>query len=200
MRGQHHFFRVGRLQVRIRHNGEVSKTAAVLLVFAMQLGPLSIGRSAELRPDEQLIFFPTLGSLSEDGKHWLLPIHGWVFEPEDNDLFRRVALKRFAQLLGLSEHEAEHTLFRKRAARFLVDNERGKQIRIQIGDHAFPLQPSDKDGHFFGNVRVEVDQIEPSAVAGWISYHAVLPAADRRLVRGPCATGPQARTVGDQRY
>ncbi|MCH8804843.1 MAG: hypothetical protein IH986_01990 [Planctomycetes bacterium] len=36
-----------------------------------------------MKPDEQVLFFPTLGARTPDGASWELQIHGWVSEPSD---------------------------------------------------------------------------------------------------------------------
>ncbi len=41
---------------------------------------LVAAQAAPLRSDEDVIVFPTAARLSADVRHWLVPIHGWVFE------------------------------------------------------------------------------------------------------------------------
>ena len=48
-----------------------------------------------IKADETVIFFPTCGHLDEAKQQWVLPIHGWIFEPETNGLVRNAALSLF---------------------------------------------------------------------------------------------------------
>ena len=61
---------------------------AVLLVVAgaFQLCSQSgFVRSREVAADEEVVFFPGVARLGQDGQAWLVPVHGRVFEPEHDD-------------------------------------------------------------------------------------------------------------------
>ncbi len=116
-------------------------TRILLLLVALA----SVARGAELKPDEQVVFFPTLGWRGTNG--WEADIHGWVFEPE-----RRPAMQAlFRAVVGLDEGEMrddEKLIFRERLAFFLGDNERRKDFSIQLDGLTRKLRTSEPNGHF----------------------------------------------------
>lgn len=98
--------------------------------------------------DETLAVFPTDGWRLADGT-WKLPIHAWVYEPEDDSDTRAALIDAFGKALGLDDAARADPVFRARAARFLVDNERGKRLTAQIGrlEKAEPLPRTGDNGH-----------------------------------------------------
>src|ERR1051326_608662 len=90
-------------------------------------------RAADLPSDERVVFFPTCGWLDETAGVWRLPIHAWVYEPEEDSLRRRAALGWFRRGWGLEADAEETELFRRRARLFLVDNERDRKLQIRLG-------------------------------------------------------------------
>jgi len=99
----------------------------------------------ELRSDERVMFFPTLGW--KRGGAWHLEIHGWVYEPETRPLIE--ATLRHA--LGLSDDELTEkgkAVFSERARFFLVDNERRKRVSIELAGNVYRLARSEANGHF----------------------------------------------------
>ncbi len=107
-----------------------------------------------IKDDEHVILFSTAAQPGE-GDEWTVPIHGWIFEPESNGPLRRRALATVAKQLGLAGDRAKSAIFRKRAAAFLVDNERAKRIAVRVGDQTVILAPSGNDGHFRGQAIVK---------------------------------------------
>lgn len=156
----------------------------VVVMLAMWLGHWTFGESSEIKRDERVIFFPTIGYPPADGAQWHLPIHGWIFESETNDLLRRAALNRFGRLIGFGGHETNREIFRQRAAYFLVDNERRKRISVRIGEQTYELPPSVKDGHFLGEVVVDVSDANRLVQQGKIVFQAVVPEGDQRVFSG----------------
>jgi phosphatidate phosphatase APP1 len=142
------------------------------------------GGVSTVKPDEHIIFFPTDASLSDDGQTWLVPVHGWIFEPEDTDVLRRAALKTLQKALGLDPTQPSTRTFEKRARFFLVDNERHKRIVIRIGETTHQLGPSDRDGHFAGTVSMPVEAVSTVVANDWLQLAAVLPEDDARKFQG----------------
>ena len=154
------------------------------------LGFLSLAFSeataCDLSKDEELILFPTLGHLEEDGRTWNISIHGWIFEPESDSKKRAVALGLLAKALQLGNAEIQSDLFQKRVRLFLVDNERDKKISIRLGNRTYDLPGSGPDGHFEHNLRTPADSdalLDPrrAAAAGWLSFEG--PACERTVRR-----------------
>ena len=157
---------------------------AVLAVIAA-VGPAD----AQVRTDEEVLFFPTAARLNETGDAWLVPIHGWIYEPESDGIVRRAVLSRLANELELEDSEGKKTLS-ERARWLLVDNERGKRIEIAVGDERHTLPPSTEDGHFEDVLTLPVELVERLAVDRRLTFRAVLPEGDERDFTGAAVLVP----------
>lgn len=140
--------------------------------------------ASPVKSDERVIFFPTAARLSEDSNSWIVPVHGWIFEPEEDDLFRDAALRELQDALDLDPNEKTTAIFEKRARWFLVDNERNKRIVIRIGEETHQLNRSDKDGHFVDAVRVPLATAERLAEKGRLPFSVKLRKGDSRNFTG----------------
>ena len=160
----------------------------VLLLFASLPGGCSTGPSVEppskIKSDERVVFFPTAARLTDDGRSWIVPIHGWIFEPEEDDLLRNAGLDQFCDALGLERKQAGGAMFEKRARLFLVDNERGKRTGILVGNQTYTLDASQPDGHFTGAITISTESVNQLATEGRLAFRAVTRPDDRREFHG----------------
>lgn len=180
------------------HPGTVRHAVSSLALVARLALMLctTIGLSSEIKPNEHVIFFATAAHLSDDGQHWLTPVHGWVFEPKPGSLTRATLKRALRQALGGDEHTTPAEIFDRRISFFLVDNQRGKQIALRVGDQTFELPPSQPDGHFEGEIKIPVDVARPLAESGRLRFQAVMPADDQREFAGEVQLiGPQGVSV-----
>ncbi len=69
---------------------------------------------SKVRTDETILFFPTAARQSDAGDHWLVPIHGWIFEREERDLLRRAAMRKLVSSLNLDPDDPTTPLLRDR--------------------------------------------------------------------------------------
>jgi len=100
-----------------------------------------------LKPDEQVILYPTFGWRVKDG--WQVEIHGRVFESGKSPVMQNA--------LGIDEEELspdERDIFISRARLFFDDSERGKQINVAFRDQSYKLPRSQANGHFDGSIRI----------------------------------------------
>lgn len=142
---------------------------------------------SNVSPDEEIILFPTSAVLNEEGSAWSIPVHGWIFEPETNDPFRRVVLNRLIDTLDRSTNSPDDealAICEKRIQQFIVDNERAKRIVVRVGDEKFALDKSGTDGHFRGEISVATDKAAKLATNGWITFEVIMPDRDERKFRG----------------
>jgi len=139
--------------------------------------------TSNIRGDERLIFFPTIGHLDATTGEWQLPIHGWIFQPEDDSIRRAAALSLFRRWLGLEPAGAEAELFDRRLRAFLVDNQPHKAVTIRIGGQAYRLAPSTADGHITDLVR-----LAPDVVSAALARQTAAPATASEII----ANTPQA--------
>jgi len=149
--------------------------AICVLAFAGQV----FGQST-IRSDEQVLFFPTVAHFDEAEKEWLVPIHGWIFEPQENSIVQRTILRSIRSALGDNLDGDSDRRLRQRLGRFMVDNERDKRLQISIGDQTFSLDPSDPDGHFQARLRVPVELVERVRDGKRLPFRAVTRKSDDR--------------------
>jgi hypothetical protein len=151
------------------------------------LAVLSLAVASEIKSDEEVVFFPTCAALDAAGTLWTAQLRGWIYEPERDDTKRTQALKLLARSLGLKEDAMETAVFRERARLFLVDNERGKEVAIRLGDKTHTLPESDASGHFRGPVSVSAAEVKARLGGkqnGWMSFDALTREGDTRRFRG----------------
>jgi hypothetical protein len=159
---------------------------------------LGVGQmQSPLDSDDQVIFFPTVGHWDSDQREWVLPIHGWVFEPEEDSVKRGVLLGAFRRGLGLSSEQAQTGVFKRRARAFLVDNERAKRITLRIGERDFPLGLSEANGHFQETIRLTADAVKRLRIAapdaGYVlPFRAIVPAGNDGEFAGQIALVEEA--------
>ncbi len=141
------------------------RLAGLLVATGITLGSAACTTSPSknvetLKKDEVVLFFPTYASFDAQQNMWEVPIHGWVYEPEQDDIHRQLLVHALTEALDLDEDDAEEDIFARRARLFLVDNERGKRFSIRLGDDVHELDPSDANGHFRSILRLPRERVE----------------------------------------
>lgn len=143
-------------------------------------------QQTDLKSDEQIIFFPTLGQLTDDGG-WKLQIHGWLFEPEHNSISRGILINWLRKKLDLSPTDESSSIFADRVRPFLFDNEEDKTVVIRIAGKEYPLPPTAENGHFQSEIVIQPDQAKSLATDDkptWVPVEAVLGKNDTRQFHG----------------
>jgi phosphatidate phosphatase APP1 len=151
---------------------------------------LAAAQAAPLKSDEEVIFFPTAARLSADARHWIVPIHGWVFEPERESLLRKGVLAAAAAALGLDEGAAESRIFRQRVAWFLVDSEGRKRIDLNLSPDARRLGPSQSNGHLRAEIALERRGTGPEPAPFWLRFAMLPQKGDTRNFAGEALMVP----------
>jgi len=158
-----------------------------LLILALAV---AVGESpSSIKKDEVVTFFPTFASFNADTNTWEARIHGWIYEPEERSWARNAGLRVVCRLLKLDADSAQRPIFQRRARLFLVDNQRGKNISIRIGEKTYFAGTSHPNGHFEGTIPLSAADVARrlASQAGTerrIAFHAVLPAKDERDFAG----------------
>jgi hypothetical protein len=157
----------------------------VFPLCSLALGlPQSTGGSQEsdIDTDEVVTLFPALGRQTADGL-WEVPVHGWIFEPEN----RVDTVAWFVKQLGITApaDPAGAALLARRAAPFLVDNERDQRVPIRVGAQVTLSGASHPNGHFFAML-TGVSSPASRAAGGpaSLTLHAVTRPGDTRVFRG----------------
>lgn len=151
---------------------------------------------SQVKSDETVLFFRTSGWL--DAGEWVLPIHGWIYEAEEDSALRSVLVRGIARAANIDPKSAELPRFNRRLRLFLVDNERNKELAVKVLDNTYALQPSGPNGHFYGEVRLSADRLAAQGIGSgqWLEYALCLDDADKRSFRGAVQlVGPEGISV-----
>ena len=165
-------------------------TYLCMVLLASFLGPFSVSAMSQenvvsdLKSDERIVFFTTDAQLSEDKQSWLVPIHAWVHEL-DNAAVRRAAIAAALSMkYGLITAPGTKTNFDRRIRLLVADNERGKQIVIDLAGKKFTLPRTEPNGHASATFRLDGDFVLQNARNGRLGFTAVLPQGDDRKFIG----------------
>jgi len=163
---------------------------SLLLLATCVLATLLVGGlphlvdASDIKPDEDVIIFPTQAHLDGKQKNWIVPIHGWIFERDRDSIWRSALAKVFIESLGLENDATRSELFRERVMMFLVDNERNKRLTLQFAHKYVTAGKTGPNGHFYASLRLPVITGEVSTQDNWQDISLVLPAADHRSISG----------------
>jgi len=151
----------------------------------------------DIHADERLIFFPTIGHFDSRDRAWHLPIHGWIFKPENDSLRRAAAMGLMRRWLGVDRVGLEAELFVERLRAFLVDNQPHKGIAIRLGGQNYELARSTANGHIIDVLRIAPEvvdaalaqQLVPTIGANgaherWLHFDVPLAPGDERTIDG----------------
>lgn len=140
--------------------------------------------ASDIKPDEQILFFPTAAHYDEGAKAWRVPLHGWIFEAEHDSLWRNGAMELLRGHLGLENGAVDNHHLKVRGWPFIVDNERGKSITIELYGSRLILPSSNENGHFHGETTLPAKEMFQPGPGAWVAFSAVMPEGDIRQFRG----------------
>ena len=140
--------------------------------------------ASDIKPDEDVIIFPTQAHLDRTRKNWIVPIHGWIFERENDSIWRSALANTFIEALGLEHDATRSDLFRARMSMFLVDNERNKRLRLRMANKIVTAGKTGANGHFYASLHLPVTAGGISSSDNWQAISLVMPVADPRVFRG----------------
>ncbi|CAB9517160.1 Uncharacterized conserved protein (DUF2183) [Seminavis robusta] len=124
----------------------LSSASLVVALLAVSLDKISSYWTGRVAADERVVFFPTAGRQLNQ-THWEVPIHGWIFEPEQESKKRKAFLKVLAKSLKVSDPE-QKSILNRRMRPFVVDNQSYKRPKITLRGSTFRMPRSKKNGHF----------------------------------------------------
>jgi hypothetical protein len=144
------------------------------VVFTLLAFPMaSLVAASDLKVDEEILFFPTAAYLDVENNSWIVPVHGWVFEPEEDSIWRTALVGEFLQWLELAPELKDKEIFRRRARMFLVDNERGKIFDLRSAGFSFTTLSSEPEGHFRQTVKIDRDRAARHQEGNWLPFEVV---------------------------
>ena len=147
-------------------------------------GDKAMSAYTELAGDESIVLFRTAGWLDEEAQIWHLPVHGWIFEPEDSVVRKQAIARVLEEKYGLQADEASETVFSSRVNWLIADNERGKTVVVRLGEHEFELPPSSPNGHFEHLIEMPVAHVEEISVNGVVPVSVVTRELELRSFNG----------------
>jgi len=139
----------------------------------------------QIRADETVVFYPSYAWQDPATGDWEGYVHGVIYEPEESSLWRAGVIAAVRRTLDIPAGSPEAQLLQQRLRPFLADHERGKEVRIRLGDRVVSAGVSGPDGYFRSVVRISAGEaarlVGPE---GWIRYTALLPPGDNRTLAG----------------
>jgi len=156
----------------------------MLVAFGFSLRSSAQEGASVIKTDEAVEFFPTAARLTEDRTQWLIPIHGWIYEPERNSVVRRVLIDQLRNSIVDLDASLDRDLVEQRLWRFVVDNERDKRVTIEIAEREIVLPASAADGHFEETVALAARDVETASRDGVLEFRAALNEGDDRQIIG----------------
>ena len=139
---------------------------------------------SNIAADETVVFFRTAAWLDEAKQMWHVPVHGWIYEPQDSAVrkaFFTAVLESEFNLVPDDETEDNYT---SRLNLLIADSERGKQIVVNLAGRSHVLPPSAENGHFETTLVIPVVDIEKHAQDAVLTLSAVTPPEESRSFYG----------------
>ena len=139
---------------------------------------------SEIASDEVVVFFRTTAWLDDDANEWHVPIHGWIYEPEDSRSRKALFAALLENEFDLTPSKATEANFVRRLNLLIADNERDKHVVVSIAGEQHTLSASGVDGHFKSTLLIPAAEVEEFVENSRIRYSAVTRSVDSREFTG----------------
>lgn len=154
------------------------------MTVQLSTNPRLMAQISKIKSDEHVVFFTTVGHLDETTNEWVLPVYGWIYEPENSIVRKAAFAKVLLERYGLVVDEQSRANFDRRVNLLLADNERGKRIGVELGGKTYVMGKSKPNGHFEGVIRVSAASLIERSQNGKVHFRAVVDEADSRCFKG----------------
>ena len=155
---------------------------------------MSAAEVSTLKADEAVVLFPAAAHRSEDGRHWVVPLHVWVYLPQQSQFRRKAIAELLKRRHGLDLTPANAVFFDPRVNLLLADNKSGRTVVVEVGGVRATLPPTSANGHSQSQVRIPVSAHTPEGAR--VTIRAVLPPADPRKIEASAhLSGPTGLSV-----
>ncbi len=151
----------------------VAIAAVLVMYFVYRSFSGDAPMRTEIKPDEHLVFFGTAGWYEEASQSWHLPVHGWIYEPQNSRARKAAFAKVLQKKFDLTTDAASEANFDRRLNLIIADNERGKRIVIESGGREESLPPSANNGHIETVLRFSEAELAPHIRDNMLSYSAI---------------------------
>lgn len=156
----------------------------IILVTLMFSSIVNAHPVSDVKNDETLVFFNTSAWLNQQTNQWHIPIHGWIFEPEESIVRKSLIADSLKTAYGLTTNPHSQSIFDQRINLFLADNEMSKSIIIRFAKHTYALPASEPNGHFKTILLVDANIVTAANINNQLNFEAVLPDRDHRSFIG----------------
>jgi hypothetical protein len=157
-----------------------SVAAVTAATLTSPVGQVSAAEVSNVRRGEAVMLLPTAAHRSEDGSQWVVPIHAWVYMPQNSHVRRGLFAKLLKLSYGLDVTSASAPYFNARVNLLLADNKRGRTIVVDVAGTRAALPPTAANGHSQAEVRMPVAAATPDGAL--LTIRAVLPASASRII------------------
>lgn len=164
--------------------------AVLLWIISPKFALSDSAMFSNIKDDETVVFFHTVARLDETTQRWLIPIHGWIYEPQDSTLRLGVFAELLEHSYGLKATAENQENFKRRTNLLIADNERGKVIVIRIGEKTYLLPASAPNGHFKTTIEIQDTQLRPLLSGNLLSYTALTKPGETRRFTGQVSLVP----------
>lgn len=146
---------------------------------------------SNLKYDEHITFFNTAAWLNDDNAYWHIPIHAWIYEPQNSVLRKEAIASLLNSEYGLTVASENELNFRQRTNLLIADNERDKTLVIRIAGQDITLPVSAANGKTFTILKLPAEVVKALSNQGRLEYFAVLRDNDKRQFKGQVKLVPR---------
>lgn len=140
--------------------------------------------SSNIGHRDEVVVIDTAARLDAAGTHWIVPLHAWVYEPEQSRVRMAIVEKIIAPALGIAIPEVKRARFHERLNLLLADNLSGRRVVVSIAGKTYTLARTKGNGHAESEVRIPRSQADAAARDGIIDVQVLLPPGDTRVRKG----------------
>ncbi|MDH5178226.1 MAG: DUF2183 domain-containing protein [Gammaproteobacteria bacterium] len=155
----------------------------LFIVGCLAANPVQSGAS-NIKQDETVEFFRTSAWQDKTTGQWHVPIHGWIYEPQNSTVRKKIFATVMNKKFDLKVDAANEKYFDERVNLFIADNERGKVIYIKIAGKTIKLPASAPNGHFETVIKLDEAAVAANAKNNILSYSAVTRSGEKRRFAG----------------
>ena len=141
-----------------------------------------------IAPNQRVVFYPTFGRPVKQG--WEISLHGALYREGVDDYRRRIFLGLLRRVLKASPQDFEQDVFRDRIEGFLLREQPGRRLAIDLGERRVILAKRTKrNGHVrlsftLPNEHVETLTNDGHLEGGWLDFRAATSKDDNRTFAG----------------
>jgi len=146
--------------------------SGLFVLAANQMKKASAGIT-NIKPEENLVFFRSSAWLDEGKMQWNVPIHGWIYIPE-NSIVRKSAFKKLlSSKYDLKTNASTETNLSERFNLLLSDNKRWRVIVISLAGKKYTLPMSKANGHIHTILRIPSEDFEQCEKNSLITFNVI---------------------------